>query len=295
MTAVEAAPAKVNLHLHVSGRRADGYHLLDSLVVFAGVADTLEGDAAEGLSLALGGPEAASLAAEPDNLVLRAARALAAAGGVPANAALRLDKRLPVASGIGGGSADAAAALRLCARLWRVRLPEARMADLALSLGADVPACLAARPARMGGVGEVLSPAPDLPPFGLLLANPRVAVATPAVFRARSGGFRPPAALPGGWNDAAAMARDLAALSNDLQEAAVSLCPAIGEVLAALATLPGARLVRMSGSGATCFALFDDPGAARAAAGLLPAAWWRWGGGLYDGAARSLSAATAGA
>lgn len=293
--AAEAAPAKVNLHLHVTGRRADGYHLLDSLVVFAGAADLLTGDTADGLSLALGGPEAASLAAEPDNLVLRAARALAAAAGVPANAALRLAKRLPVASGIGGGSADAAAALRLCARLWGLRLPEARMAELALSLGADVPVCLAARPARMGGVGEVLSPAPRLPPFGLLLANPRVAVATPAVFRARARAFRPPAALPAGWNDAAAMARDLAALANDLQDAAVSLCPAIGEVLAALAALPGARLARMSGSGATCFALFDDPGTARAAAGLLPAAWWRWGGGLYGGAASALSAATAGA
>lgn len=295
MTAAEAAPAKVNLHLHVTGRRADGYHLLDSLVVFAGAADLLEGAAGAGLSLALSGPEAPSLAAEPDNLVLRAARALADAAGVPPRAALRLEKRLPVASGIGGGSADAAAALRLCARLWGVALPDARMAAVALSLGADVPVCLASRPARMAGVGEVLSPAPALPPFGLLLANPRLAVATPAVFRARSGGFRPPAALPGGWDDAAAMARDLSALSNDLQDAAVSLCPAIGGVLAALAALPGARLARMSGSGATCFALFDDPGAARAAAVLLPDAWWRWGGGLYDGAARALSAATAGA
>jgi 4-diphosphocytidyl-2-C-methyl-D-erythritol kinase len=295
VTTAEAAPAKVNLHLHVTGRRADGYHLLDSLVVFAAAADMLHGTTADGLSLAVGGPEASALAAEPDNLVLRAARALADAAGVPANAALRLTKHLPVASGIGGGSADAAAALRLCARLWGVSLPAARLAEVALSLGADVPVCLFSRPARLAGVGEVLSPAPVLPRFGLLLANPRVAVATPAVFRARSGGFRSPAALPGGWDDAAAMARDLAALANDLQEAAVSLCPAIGEVLAALSALPGVRLARMSGSGATCFALFDDPGAARAAAGLLPDAWWRWGGGLYDGAARALSAATAGA
>jgi 4-diphosphocytidyl-2-C-methyl-D-erythritol kinase len=295
VTGAEAAPAKVNLYLHVTGRRADGYHLLDSLVVFAEAADALEGAAAERLSLSVEGPEAASLAAEPDNLVLRAARALAAAAGVPAAATLRLTKRLPVASGIGGGSADAAAALRLCARLWGVRLPPGRMAELALSLGADVPACLASRPVRMGGVGEVLSVAPELPVFGLVLANPRVAVATPAVFRARTGGFRPPAVLPGGWDDAAAMARDLSALANDLQAAALSLCPVIGEVLAALAALPGARLARMSGSGATCFALFDDPDAARAAAALLPEAWWRWGGGLYGGAARGLSAGTAGA
>jgi 4-diphosphocytidyl-2-C-methyl-D-erythritol kinase len=291
----EAAPAKVNLFLHVTGRRADGYHLLDSLVVFAGAADLVEGVPGAALSLAVSGPEAGALAAEDDNLVLRAARALAAAAGVARGAALRLEKHLPVASGIGGGSADAAAALRLCAWLWGVALPEARMAAIALGLGADVPVCLAARPARMGGVGEVLSAAPVLPRIGLVLANPRVAVATPAVFRARAGGFRAPAVLPRAWADAAAMARDLAALGNDLQEAAVTLAPAIGPVLAALDALPGARLARMSGSGATCFALFDDPDAARAAAALLPAAWWRWGGGLYEGGARALSAAPAGA
>lgn len=295
MTDAEAAPAKVNLHLHVTGRRADGYHLLDSLVVFAAIADRLDGAPAGGLSLSITGPEAGALSPGPDNLVLRAARALAQAAGVPARAALTLVKALPVASGIGGGSADAAAALRLCARLWGVRLSPARMAEIALSLGADVPACLASQPARMGGIGDALSAAPVLPPIGLLLANPRVAVATPAVFGARRGGVRPPAALPGGWDDAQAMARDLALLSNDLQDAAVSLCPPIAEVLAALSALPGVLLARMSGSGATCFALLNDRDAARAAAGLLPAEWWRWGGGLYDGAAGALSAAEAGA
>jgi 4-diphosphocytidyl-2-C-methyl-D-erythritol kinase len=291
----EAAHAKVNLFLHVTGRRPDGYHLLDSLVVFAGAADLLGGEAAEGLSLALEGPEAPALAAEPDNLVLRAARALAAAAGIAPRAALRLEKRLPVASGIGGGSADAAAALRLCARLWGVRLAPARLAALAATLGADVPACLESVPVRMGGVGELLSPAPSLPRFGLLLANPRLAVPTPAVFRARSGPFRPAATLPAGWGDAVSLARDLAALSNDLEAAAIGLCPAIAEVLARLAALPGARLARMSGSGATCFALFDDPDTARAAASLLPREWWRWGGGLAGGAAPRLSAAPAGA
>ncbi|MCX7685066.1 MAG: 4-(cytidine 5'-diphospho)-2-C-methyl-D-erythritol kinase [Acetobacteraceae bacterium] len=291
----EPAYAKVNLFLHVVGRRADGYHLLDSLAVFAEAADLLEGEAAETLSLALAGPEAAALAEEADNLVLRAARAFAAAAGVPPGAAFRLTKVLPVASGIGGGSADAAAALRLCARLWGVRLPPARLAALAGALGSDVPACLAGRPVRMGGAGEVLSAAPALPRLGLVLANPRVPVATPAVFRSRAGGFRPPAALPPGWADAAALARDLAALANDLEAAAIGLCPAIAEVLERLSALPGARLARMSGSGATCFALFDDPDAARAAAALLPASWWRWGGGLAGGGARGLSGSAAGA
>jgi 4-diphosphocytidyl-2-C-methyl-D-erythritol kinase len=272
----EAAPAKVNLYLHVLGRRPDGYHLLDSLAVFAGIGDLLEATPAAALTLALDGAEAAALAAEPDNLVLRAARALDPARG----AALRLEKRLPVASGIGGGSADAAAALRLLDRLWD--RGGAGLAAAAARLGADVPVCLASRPARMGGVGERLTPAPALPPLGLLLANPRLEVATPAVFRARAGGFSAPAALPDGWADAAALARDLAALGNDLEAPARLLCPAIGTVLARIAALPGCLLARMSGSGATCFGLFADPAAAAAAAGLLPAAWWRWGGGLYE-------------
>ena len=181
----EPAPAKVNLYLHVTGRRADGYHLLDSLAVFGPAADLLAAAPAAALTLALEGPFAAGLAAEPDNLVLRAARALAAEAGLPGGAALRLAKHLPVASGIGGGSADAAAALRLLDRLWGLGLPEARLAAIAARLGADVPVCLASRPRRMQGVGEVLRPAPALPDCGLLLVNPGVALATPAVFRAR--------------------------------------------------------------------------------------------------------------
>lgn len=291
----EAAPAKVNLFLHVLGRRADGYHLLDSLVVFAAAADRLEGQPAAALSLTLAGPEAAPLVAEADNLVLRAARALAEAAGLPPRAALHLTKTLPVAAGIGGGSADAAAALRLCARLWGVRLPPDRLAALALALGADVPACLAGRPLRLGGVGEVLSPAPALPRFGLVLANPRIPLPTAAVFRARGDAMRPPAVLPAGWPDAAAMARDLARCTNDLQAAAITLCPPIAEVLAALAALPGVLLARMSGSGATCFAILSDPAAAEAAAARLPPRWWRWGGGLADPPPSGLSAETAGA
>ena len=279
MPFTEAAPAKVNLFLHVVGRRPDGYHLLDSLAVFPRVGDTLRAVPDAAFSLALEGPFGGALQAEPDNLVLRAARGLAAATGVQAGARLTLVKTLPVASGIGGGSADAAAALRLLGRLWGVVADAAALHALALRLGADVPVCLAARPARMGGVGEALSPAPELPGFGLVLVNPGVAVATPAVFRARAGGFSAPAALPTGWPDAAAMARDLAALGNDLEPPAVTLCPVIGEVLAALRATPGCLLARMSGSGATCFGVFADAAAAAETAGLVRRpGWWAWGG-----------------
>jgi 4-diphosphocytidyl-2-C-methyl-D-erythritol kinase len=281
----QSAPAKVNLFLHVTGRRADGYHLLDSLVVFAGAQDAVRAAAAQDLTLVVDGPEAGALATEPNNLVLRAARALADAAGLAPHAALALEKTLPVASGIGGGSADAAAALRALNVLWRLGWSEARLAEVALPLGADIPICIASRPCRMGGIGEVLAPAPLLPGFGMLLANPRVALATPSVFRARGGGFSPPASLPAGWDDAAALARDLAALRNDLEAPAIALCPPVAHVLAALRGLPGCLLARMSGSGATCFALFAEPVAARWAAAGLPDAWWRWGGGLHGAGA----------
>jgi 4-diphosphocytidyl-2-C-methyl-D-erythritol kinase len=253
-------------------------------VVFAGIGDAVSAASAERLSLTLVGPEAGPLAVESDNLVLRAARALATAAGVPAGAALGLTKRLPVASGIGGGSADAAAALRVLNRLWGLGWGQARLAALAEALGADVPACVVSQPCRMAGIGEVLTAAPRMPACGLVLANPRVTLATPAVFRARQGGYSAAAALPAGWADGPAMARDLASLGNDLGEAAMGLCPAIGEVLAALRALPGCLLARMSGSGATCFGLFADAAGAATAAGLLPNAWWRWGGGLHAGA-----------
>ncbi|HUZ62901.1 MAG TPA: 4-(cytidine 5'-diphospho)-2-C-methyl-D-erythritol kinase [Acetobacteraceae bacterium] len=282
------APAKVNLFLHVVGRRADGYHLLDSLAVFASVGDRLEARPAGAIGLEL----TAAASGLPDgdgNLVLRAARALAGAAGVSAGAALRLEKVLPVASGLGGGSADAAAALRVLMRLWGVVLPARQLADIALALGADVPVCLDSRPARMGGVGEVLAPAPALPELGLVLVNPGVPVATAAVFAARAGGFSAPAALPAGWTSAAALAGDLARLSNDLEAPAIALAPPIGVVLAALRALPGCLLARMSGSGATCFGLFAGAAMASAAATILARpGWWCWGGGLYAAGAGAL-------
>ncbi len=269
----ERAPAKVNLYLHVVGRRADGYHLLDSLVVFAGACDVLHAETAGTLSLTLAGPFGGTLAAEPDNLVLRAARALGGGG-----ARLTLEKHLPVASGIGGGSADAAAALRLLPRLWGTAPATPAQA---LALGADVPVCLGSTACRMGGVGEVLAPAPVLPACGLALVNPGAAVATQAVFRGRTGPFSPVAPLPAGWASAASMARDLGALGNDLEPAAAALCPSIADALAALRAAPGCLLARMSGSGATCFGLFETPAHAEAAAGLCGRdGWWVWGGQL---------------
>lgn len=273
----EPAPAKINLFLRVTGRRGDGYHELESLAVFASAGDIVHAAPAATLTLGIDGPFAAGLTGEPDNLVLRAARALAAQAGIPAHARLTLEKHLPVASGIGGGSADAAATLRALAKLWR--LPPAPDAALALRLGADVPVCLACAPSIMRGVGEILTPAPRLPEFGLALVNPGVGVATPAAFRARQGAFSPPASLPEAWATAHDLARDMATLGNDLQAPAMALCPPIGAVLAALRALPGCLLAQMSGSGATCFALFANPAQAEAARRLnAQPGWWAWGG-----------------
>ena len=268
----EAAPAKVNLCLHVTGRRPDGYHMLDSLVVFAGVGDHVTASPGIGLTLRLDGPEAAALAVEPDNLILRAARAM----GV-ADAALCLWKALPVASGIGGGSADAAATLRALVRMTGRPLPDAARV---LMLGADVPVCLAGLPVRMQGVGEVLTPLPPLPPLWLVLANPRLPVATPQVFAAL--GSRDNAPVPelpaSAFSSATAIAQWLARFTrNDLSAPARLVAPVLSQVEVALAALPGCLLARMSGSGATHFALFDQAETARNAARLLAAAhpgWW---------------------
>jgi len=280
----EHAPAKVNLYLHVTGRRDDGYHLLDSLVVFAGVVDTLTAEPADALSLTVTGPFAAGLKDEPDNLVLRAARALATEFGVVATVHLVLEKHLPVASGIGGGSTDAAATLRLLCRLWRQSPAPGRLANLAARLGADVPVCLAGQNARMGGIGERLDPAPALPRCGIVLANPGIGVATAEVFRKRGGAWSQPAILPSGWSTAADMAADLARLGNDLEVPASGLHPVIHQVLGMLEATPGCLLARMSGSGATCFALYADVATARRAAmQLQQRVPWCWAGSLHGG------------
>ena len=274
---LRAAPAKLNLYLHVVGRRIDGYHLLDSLVAFAGVHDTVAAEKADALTLAFEGPFAAALSAEADNLVLRAARALADAAGIRPHAALRLTKRLPIASGIGGGSADAAATLQALGALWRVTHKQGALAKLALKLGADVPACLAGKAARVGGIGEQIVPAPALPPAPLVLVNPLVPLPTPAVFKARSGPYAKPAPLAAAPRDARDLAEALAARRNDLTAAAIGLVPAIKDILAALEAQPGCLLARMSGSGATCFALFARGEEAKAAEAALRAnrpEWW---------------------
>jgi 4-diphosphocytidyl-2-C-methyl-D-erythritol kinase len=263
------AAAKVNLCLHVTGRRPDGYHELDGLVVFAGVGDRLVAERAPDLTLEVEGPEAEAVPAGLDNLVWKAATAI----GVPAR--LVLTKVLPVASGIGGGSADAAAALRALAALGGRPLPGS---PALMALGADVPVCLAGRPARMRGAGERLDPLPRLPPLWLVLANPRVAVATGTVFAGLARRDHPPVTdLPAGWPDVAAVAAYLRAQRNDLAPAAEALAPVIGRVRAALAAQPGCLMARMSGSGATCFGLFAAEGPAGAAAAALRRAepgWW---------------------
>jgi 4-diphosphocytidyl-2-C-methyl-D-erythritol kinase len=281
----ERAPAKINLHLHVVGRRPDGYHLLDSLVVFAGAADVLTVEPAETLCLAVTGPFAAGLDGEGDNLVLRAARGLAVHADVPPAGRLVLEKNLPIASGIGGGSADAAAALRLLDRFWGIGAGQGTLAAIAGGLGADVPVCVSSQPALMSGIGEILAPAPRLPEAGIVLVNPGVAVSTPAVFRARNGGFSAAAIWPAeGWRDAGSLAASLRATGNDLEAPALGLAPVVGEALAALAADPGCLLARMSGSGATCFGLYPDASAARRAAeAVARPGWWVWGGGINDG------------
>ncbi len=268
----EFAPAKVNLALHVTGQRDDGYHLLDSIVVFAGVGDRVTVTASDRLDLLVTGPQAAHLPDIHDNAVLRAARAFGQARG----AAITLDKVLPVAAGIGGGSADAAATLRALAAFWHVPLPSA--SDV-LALGADLPVCLSGHPARIRGIGDRVMPLLNaLPSAWLVLVNPGVAVATPAVFRALT--QRDNAPLPESlpvWRSVADMAAVLRSMRNDLETPAIQATPVIGDVKAAIAAQSGCLLARMSGSGATCFGLFTDAACAATAAAALRKAqpgWW---------------------
>ncbi len=274
------ARAKVNLWLKVVGRRADGYHLLDSLIAFTDLADEIEAAPSDRLTLAVGGPLASVLAAEGDNnLVLKAARRLADRAGVAPRVALKVTKRIPVAAGLGGGSADAAATLQTLIDLWRVAVPVDELFDLAAGLGADVPMCLAGRAALASGVGEQLAPPPALPPCAILLVNPRVALPTPDVFKARQGAFsevRP--VVP--WTDLASFAAALAERGNDLTDAAVALRPVIADVLALLRKSDGTLHAGMSGSGATCFALYESAELAQRAARQVPSAWWHHAGQL---------------
>jgi 4-diphosphocytidyl-2-C-methyl-D-erythritol kinase len=271
------ARAKLNLYLHLLGRRADGYHEVESLVAFTAFGDRLSFARSPGLRLEVQGPFAKGLEPAADNLVLKAARLLQSRFGVTEGAEIRLEKRLPVAAGLGGGSADAAATLIGLSRLWGLEAPAEALHRLALELGADLPACLLGRPAFVGGIGERLEPVNALPELGVVLVNPRIPLATAAVFAARSGAFSSSMPRPGPIAGPQALVELLQARRNDLTRPAVALVPEIGVVLTALAELPGVRLARMSGSGASCFGLTLTQGEAERAAATLRAArpgWW---------------------
>lgn len=272
----EAAPAKINLALHVTGLRADGYHLLDSIVTFADHGDRLSFVPAERDGFSLGGRFGPLLSAQPDgpdgNLVLKARDlmrdALALEGRAAPAVAIELEKNLPVASGIGGGSADAAATLRGLLRFWDVTPPQETLSALALKLGADVPMCLESRPLRARGIGERIDRLEAMPRFGIVLANPLKAVSTPEIFRRLEQKNNPPIDAPPQGADRQDWLGYLARQRNDLEPPARAIMPEIADI-SNLLREAGARLVRMSGSGATCFGLFNDLSEAQTAQGRL--------------------------
>ncbi|MEE9313574.1 MAG: 4-(cytidine 5'-diphospho)-2-C-methyl-D-erythritol kinase [Rhizobiaceae bacterium] len=268
------APAKINLALHVTDQQADGYHLLDTLVTFAELGDQIKIAPARDLTFAITGAESRDLKMDTDNLVCRAAHLLRDYVQDDAlGAKITLEKNLPTASGIGGGSADAAATLLGLMEFWQVNVGQHSLIELALELGADVPMCLEGIPARVRGIGEEIEPAP-LPAFPIVLANPRIGVSTPRIFKALDNKQNPPLDDPSNttnWIDYLAQQR------NDLQAPAISLTPAIADCLAALNQTTNCRLARMSGSGATCFGLYDTQENADEAAAMLrknQPDWW---------------------
>lgn len=282
MPLVERAPAKINLTLHIVGRREDGWHELESLVVFTRSGDTLSLTPGLGLGLTVDGPTAPDAGNLDDNLVLRVARALQGKIGGLTLGAFHLVKRLPVAAGIGGGSSDAAAALRLLARSNELAIDDPRVIAAAAETGADIPVCLAATARMMRGVGDTLGPAIRLPPLPALIVNPGVPLETKAVFRRMNhpagwrtnGGMHPTIAAGLGPADVFAL---LKRGRNDMEDAACMLAPVVSDVLAVLGAAPGCRLARMSGSGATCFGLFVNcKTAARAKKAILRTHpdWW---------------------
>lgn len=271
------APAKINLFLHVGEQRSDGYHALESLVVFADVGDELLIEPAKAFSLTLDGPFGAKLADEGDNLIAKAARALGAKAGRSPDVRITLTKNLPVASGIGGGSADAAAALRGLVQFWDLKIPHDELHTIAESLGSDVPACLLSETLWMTGRGEGIQPVPGLPPAPLVLVNPGVAVSTARIFanlKNRVGVGQ--AAKPKADLSVLALADYFKSNRNDLEKPAREIAPAIDEVLQAISH-SGALRARMSGSGATCFGLFADDKSAETAAAKIAEDhpdWW---------------------
>lgn len=282
-----AAPAKINLYLHIGPVRRDGLHDLASLFVFAHDGDVIRVEPATSLSLAVTGPYAPLLKDLPPkkNLVYRAAEMLASEAGVEAGAAITLEKNLPVAAGVGGGSADAAAALRALTKLWNADIGDAALARLAFRLGADVPACLAEAPVNVSGAGERIEKGPVLPPLWIALVNPRLEMPTGPIFRAFDKAHAAPA-HPCLANFRAAnytqLDQAMRATRNDLEAFAIEKAPVIREVIDGLAAAPGAIAARMSGSGATCFALFASaPAAARAAQAAKARGYWAMASALH--------------
>lgn len=273
--AVEA-PAKVNLYLHVTARRSDGYHELDTLMVFTALGDRLTVAPSDELSLSVEGPFAGNLLRDSEsNLVMKAARSLADAAGIEPVGAMTLTKNLPVSAGLGSGSSDAAAALKALSRHWGLPEGSVDLAKIGLALGSDIPGCLAARSIFVSGTGDRIEPTPALPAADMLLVNPGVQLSTKSVFEARKGGFSPEARFDKAPRDVRDLADLLETRTNDLTDPAIRLSPVIEEVLAAIESAPGCRLARMSGSGATCFGLFDDAETAiRAQQQVQRENWW---------------------
>jgi 4-diphosphocytidyl-2-C-methyl-D-erythritol kinase len=281
------AHAKLNLTLTITGRRPDGYHALESLFAFTALADAITVEDAKDVQLAgITGDFGREISGNESNLLIRAARLLQAEAGVRKGALIRIDKRIPVAAGLGGGSADAAAMLRALNRCWGLDWPIARLETLAAALGADVPACIRSAPVLAFGVGDILRPAPAMPDCGILLVNPRIQTPTPAVFKA----FREQNPVvhaleqkpfPPRFSTLDVLVAAIALRGNDLLGAAVSVTPVIADVLKALERAPNAAYASLSGSGATCFTLFaTQDQAAEAARGLADAhpGWWSWSG-----------------
>ena len=276
-TVTAFAPAKINLYLQVTGRRDDGYHLLDSLIVFADIGDQISATSSDQLKLTIEGPFAKGLSSGDNNLVIRAANILAEFADIEPRANITLTKNLPVASGIGGGSADAAATLHALTELWQLTLSKQDLLALAQKLGSDVPVCVHGKPSFISGIGEIITPAPDLPEAWLVLVNPGIAISTPEVFAGRNGDFSkvsPFATPPPAYTEFAALLNER---RNDLTVSAIAIAPEIQEALSALDTSPGQNLCRMCGSGATCFGLFEDEIMAQKAADDIQTAhptWW---------------------
>ncbi|KZL21275.1 4-diphosphocytidyl-2-C-methyl-D-erythritol kinase [Pseudovibrio axinellae] len=276
---IELARAKVNLALHITGQRSDGYHMLDSLVVFPHIGDEISVKPASRLSLSIAGQFAEKIQGDPaDNLIYKAAQLLTEHVASASGARIELDKSLPVAAGIGGGSADAAATLRALAKIWGTCPSSADLSRLSLSLGADVPMCLEEKPARIRGIGEVIEPLPAFPSGAIVLVNPLIEVATPAVFNALLEKNHPPLPeLPDGFKSMKDLASWLKTCRNDLQKPAIAQASLISTVLDILASQPETLLARMSGSGATCFALCESLSEAQAIAARLQehhGNWW---------------------